>query len=556
MVTYADKPWLAIYPPHVQPILEPRFTDMLSVWQDTVARQGEKPCVLYFEQQLSFAEVDAQATALAVALLEGGIERGARVGIYVQNDPVWPIGLVACWKVGATAVALNPMFRRKELSYHLNDSGATVLICLQDLYEDVARGVVPETGVTRVITCHPADWGGDGAPPEVIRDDVRARDATPQVVDDLVQLIRDHRGQQPPSVELKEDDVAILTYTSGTTGPPKGAMNTHGNMAYNSQLTAEWFELGDGDVILGVAPLFHITGIVAHMGVSWYAGIPLVLFHRFDAEEALRLIARWRVTFTMGAITVFIALMDHPRVGEFDLSSLTKVTSGGAPVSPSIVDRFRETTGVQILNVYGLTETTSPSHLTPPGAQDPPVDEESGALSVGIPVPGAEVHIVGLDDREDVPVGEVGEIVTSGPMVVPGYWEKPDESLHAIPGGRLHTGDVGFMNEQGWFFIVDRKKDQINAGGYKIWPREVEDVLYQHRAVREAAVVGVPHEYRGETVKAFVSLVTGGETTADELIAFCRENMAAYKYPREIEILEELPKTPTGKFLRRELRDR
>ena len=236
------------------------------------------------------------------------------------------------------------------------------------------------------------------------------------------------------------------------------------------------------------------------------------------------------------------------------LASLTRIWSGGAPIPPSTVKAFSAAFGQYIHNIYGLTETTSPSHGVPAHAQAP-VDEASGALSVGVPVHNTVVRIVG-DDGRDLPPGEIGEIVTSGPQVVSGYWNKPEETRQAIPGGALHTGDVGYMDEAGWFYIVDRKKDQINVGGYKVWPREVEDVLYEHEAVREAAVVGVPDAYRGETVKAFVSLRPGRTVGEDDLIAFCKERMAAYKYPRSIEFLDEIPKTVTGKLLRRELRTR
>jgi long-chain acyl-CoA synthetase len=236
------------------------------------------------------------------------------------------------------------------------------------------------------------------------------------------------------------------------------------------------------------------------------------------------------------------------------LASLTKIYSGGAPIPPSTVKAFQSAFGHYIHNIYGLTETTSPSHAVPFGAEAP-VDEASGALSVGVPVYNTVVRIVS-DAGQDLPAGEIGELVTTGPQVVAGYWNKPDESAAALSGGSLHTGDVGYMDERGWFYIVDRKKDQINAGGYKVWPREVEDVLYEHEAVREAAVVGVPDPYRGETVKAFVSLRPGASLTEEELIAFAKERMAAYKYPRQIEFLDEIPKTVTGKLLRRELRAR
>ncbi len=246
--------------------------------------------------------------------------------------------------------------------------------------------------------------------------------------------------------------------------------------------------------------------------------------------------------------------MNAPNASKEALESLTKIWSGGAPIPPSTVKAFSAAFGQYIHNIYGLTETTSPSHGVPFDAEAP-VDVASGALSVGVPIYNTVVRIVG-DDGQDLPVGEIGEIVTSGPQVIAGYWNKAEETAKAIPGGALHTGDVGYMDAAGWFYIVDRKKDQINVGGYKVWPREVEDALYAHAAVREAAVVGVPDEYRGETVKAFVSLRPGMSANEAELMAFCKERMAAYKYPRQVEFLDEIPKTVTGKLLRRELRAR
>ena len=288
--------------------------------------------------------------------------------------------------------------------------------------------------------------------------------------------------------------------------------------------------------------------------MSLLTGATLVLTYRFDPEAAIETIRDEQVTFTVGSITVFIALMNAPNARRDALATLTKIYSGGAPIPPSTVTAFSGTFGQYIHNIYGLTETTSPSHAVPLGAQAP-VDQASGALSVGVPVYNTVVRIVGEDGR-DLPPGEVGELVTQGPQVVPGYWNKPGETARALPGGALHTGDVGYMDRDGWFYIVDRKKDQINVSGYKVWPREVEDVLYEHEAVREAAVVGVPDPYRGETVKAYVSLKPGRAVTPAELVAYGRQKLAAYKYPREVEILAELPKTVTGKLLRRELRAR
>jgi long-chain acyl-CoA synthetase len=266
------------------------------------------------------------------------------------------------------------------------------------------------------------------------------------------------------------------------------------------------------------------------------------------------MVERYRATFTVAAITAFIGLMNHPAAHERDLSSFAKLYSGGAPIAPTTVEAYEEHFGTYIHSVYGLTETTSPSHMVPFGSRAP-VEPASGALAVGLPIFNTTSTVVDEDHRE-LPPGQVGEIAISGPQVVPGYWEQPDETLQTMPGGVLYTGDVGLMDDEGWFYVVDRKKDQINAAGYKIWPREVEDALYAHPAVREAAVVGVPDDYRGETVKAFISLRPGQNVDESELIDFCKERIAAYKYPREIEIVAELPKTSSGKILRRELRGR
>jgi long-chain acyl-CoA synthetase len=334
-------------------------------------------------------------------------------------------------------------------------------------------------------------------------------------------------------VAFGPDDVAFLTYTSGTTGVPKGAMNTHRNVVFTAQVYRDWVHAGRDGAIFGIAPLFHITGLIGHVAVSMLVPAPLVLAYRFEPQVVLDAFLEHRPAFTIGAITAFSALLNAPGFSKEHFDSFTSIYSGGAAISPTAERAFREATGKQVHNAYGLTETTSPMTVTPFGSPSP-VDPTSGALSVGVPAP--------------------NEIVADGPQVVAGYWGKPEETAANLPGGALKSGDVGFMDPQGWVFIVDRKKDMINASGYKVWPREVEDVLAEHAAVRESAVVGVPDEKRGETVKAFVSLKPGASATPEELIAHCRERMAAYKYPRSVELVDELPKTVTGKILRRELR--
>jgi long-chain acyl-CoA synthetase len=545
-----DRPWLRSYGPGQPADLEPEFASALDMFRASAARVPESPAVRYFDGVLTFAGLDEASDALAAGLLDRGLSRGDRVALYLQNVPQFVVALLGAWKAGATAVPVNPMNKHQELDLLLRDSGAAVLVCLEGLYDAVARDVVPGTGVRLVLTTSELEHQR--------RDDARLFAGVSRLdcggAVDLTGFIDAHRGRRPPPVSPGPDDVAFLTYTSGTTGPPKGAMNTHGNVVASSQAYREWCRLGPQDVVLGLAPLFHITGLVGHVTLALLLGVPLVLFHRFEPAVAVDAVREHRPTFTVGAITAFIALMNAPGADREALATLAKIWSGGAPIPPSTVAAFEERFGHYIHNIYGLTETTSPSHGVPHGAEAP-VDAGSGALSIGVPMYGTVAYVVG-DDGAALPSGETGEIVIRGPQVVPGYWNRPDETAHAIPGGALHTGDVGYVDDAGWFYIVDRKKDQINAGGYKVWPREVEDVLYEHGAVREAAVVGVPDAYRGETVKAFVSLRADQHTTPDELVDFCRARMAAYKYPRAVEVLDELPKTVSGKLLRRELRSR
>ncbi|GAA4706578.1 long-chain fatty acid--CoA ligase [Pseudonocardia yuanmonensis] len=549
MTTYAERPWLARYDEGVPADVEPEFPSALAMWHATAKANPERPFLHYFHATRTVGEVDADSDALAAGLAALGVAPGDRVAVYLQNVPQWAVVMLGVWKAGAIVVPVNPMLRERELQVVLADSGASVLVALESLHP-VALQVQPSTAVRTLITTSELDPLDGDEVPGLLAGSSRQRPATAL---DLGDLIAQHAGGPPPAVpEPGPDDVAFLTYTSGTTGPPKGATNTHRNVVFNAMTYRDWIHLGPDDVILGVAPLFHITGLIGHLAVAALTGAPVVLGFRFDAGTVLELVERWRATFVVGAIPVYIAMMEHPDATTRDLSSLTKVYSGGAPVAPAVVEAFERRIGPYIHNAYGLTETTSPSHVGPFGSRAP-VDPRSGALSVGVPVSNTVVRVVD-DDGRDLPVGEVGEIVIRGPQVVPGYWNKPEETAHALPGGELRTGDVGFMDADGWFYLVDRKKDQINAGGYKIWPREVEDVLYGHPAVREAAVVGVPDEYRGETVKAVVSLKAGAELEPDELIAFARDRMAAYKYPRIVEVVDELPKTVSGKILRRELR--
>ena len=458
---------------------------LLAAFETTAAERPDAPAIHYLEETITSGDLNDRAARFATILARRGVESGDRVAIQMQNDPEFLVAQYAAWKRGAIVVPVSPMFKDRETAYAMEDSGATVLLTRESITVDAAPQTVNET---------------------------------PQ-------------------------ELAYLVYTSGTTGQPKGAMCQHAAMSYTAGVFEELCQIGSDDVILGVAPLFHVTGLVAHMALSARAGVPLVLFHRFDPEQCWRMIERWRPTFTVAAITAFMSLLNHPMASRERFSSMKKCFTGGAPVSPAFVERFENELGVYVHNTYGLTESNSPATITPLG-QRGPLDPSYGALAVGRIVPGCEGKL--MDD---------GELALRGANVFAGYWNRPDATAAAFDDGWFKTGDIATMND-GWVFIVDRKKDMINCSGFKVYPREVEDVLYRHPAVREAAVIGVPDEYRGETVNAFVALRDGVTATDVEIIEFCRERIAAYKYPRQVEFLDALPKTATGKFLRRELRSR
>jgi long-chain acyl-CoA synthetase len=527
-----------------------RNVSVLHAFRQAASAFPDLAIIRYFDGVLTTRDLDELSDALAFALIERGIRRADRLGLYLQNGPQFVVALLGIWKAGAIAVPVNPMCRERELAYQLHDSGAKGLICLRSLYESVAKNVIKNSSVQFAITTSGRDFQSRNDP-RVFAD---PEPEQPVGTYDFVGLLEHLRGSRPATYEPAPTDVALLTYTSGTTGRPKAAMNTHLNLASNAEATRDWMDLTPAGRILGIAPLFHVTGMVCHVAVSLLTPVPLVLTFRFEPEVMLDAMREHRPTFTIGAITAFIALMNAPSFARDDFFSFRRIYSGGAPVSPATAEQFALATGHRVYNAYGLTESTAPTHFCPFGVPTP-VDPASGALSIGVPTPGTHVDVLDADGNAVAP-GEIGEIAISGRQVVPGYWGQPEATAAALPDGRLRTGDVGFMDPAGWFYLVDRKKDMIVASGYKVWPREVEDVLYEHPAVREVAVVGVPDAYRGENVKAFVSLKAGRRAEPAELIGFARDRLAAYKYPREVEILADLPKTTSGKILRRELRER
>lgn len=547
---YEQRPWLALYDETKPKELTPRFETVLALFESACRSVADEVAVTYFDGRLTYRELGELSDALASYLRDRGFAPGDRLALYLQNVPQFVIALLAGWKAGGIVVPLNPMYRGRELTTILGDCRPAAVVSSEQGWHGVLGPIASQVGARIAITTSELDFQ--------TRHDSRlfagltrsrAEDA-----DDLLEITRGWAGSRPPDPELTGADIALLIYTSGTSGVPKGATNTHANITFNAESYTLRITLEERTRHFALAPLFHITGLVCQLGAAFALHGQLHLSYRFEPSVVLDALLEHRPHYMIGPSTAYMALMNHPAATAEHFASLDTVYSGGAPLPSAVVENFRQRFGHYLYNGYGLTETSAtatsvPRHL------EAPVDAESGTISVGVPTFNTILRVVD-DDGRDLPVREVGEIVIEGPMVVPAYWNKPEETRAGIRDGRLHTGDVGFMDEQGWFYIVDRKKDMISASGFKVWPREVEDVLYAHPAVREAAVVGVADPYRGETVRAYVSLAAGAVTTAEELIAHCKGQLAAYKYPRAIEIMADLPKTATGKILRRTLRDR
>ncbi|MFJ9850803.1 class I adenylate-forming enzyme family protein [Streptomyces sp. NPDC101150] len=552
MTSYQDKPWLAqLNDAQRAPVQPPPST--LHAFRAAVRRAPDRTALAYFDGKLSYAETDALSDGIAAHLAGRGLARGDRAAVMLQNTPHFVLAVLGVWKAGGVVVPVNPMYKSGEMRHILDDAEVTAVICADRTWDAFLRDTAAGTRSVRIALT--ADETGLQT-----RNDGRVlRGGLPgprEGADDLLTVARTAGPIRavPADPGLAADDIALISYTSGTSGTPKGATNTHGNISYNAERQRTGLGLPEGATYFALAPLFHITGMVCELAACLANTGTLALAYRFEAGVVLDAFREHRPAYTVGPSTAYMALMAHPDAGRDHFASFQALSSGGAPLPPALVEKFRAGFGPYLHNGYGLTECTAPCASVPPGRQAP-VDKVSGTLAVGVPGPDTVVRIID-ENGADVAFGEQGEIAVTGPQVVPGYWRRPDATAEAIPDGELRTGDIGFMDADGWLYVVDRKKDMINASGFKVWPREVEDVLYTHPAVREAAVVGVPDAYRGESVKAYVSLRAGAATEPAELAAYCKERLAAYKYPRVVEILPELPKTASGKILRRELRHR
>jgi long-chain acyl-CoA synthetase len=480
----------------------------------------DKAAVIFDERTITYAELNALANRLAHAMDSNGIRRGDRVALYLPNIPEFIVSYLATLKIGALAVSVNPMLKSEELKYILNDCGARLLCTAGDLLPNVRQPDYPE--LKHVLICE-----GDAA-------DHPTLDAWLETGD-----------PQGKALDLDSDADAVILYTSGTTGFPKGATLTHGNVISNTWAVAHHAGYTLNDRMSLFLPMFHVFGQNFVMNGTFATCATLVLFRRFEPDNVLAAIQTHRVSIFLAVPTIYIMLLNMD-LSAYDLSSIRYDFSAAATMPREISARWTQRFGRPIFEGYGLTE------CSPFACYNHDFRHKFG--SVGTPVENVEVKILDEDDHE-VPEGQWGEICIKGPGVMKGYWNRPAETAKALRNGWLHTGDTGTMDDEGYVFIVDRVKDMINAAGFKVWPAEIEQILYHHPAIQELAVYGVPHPVKGEAVRAAVVLKSGAHLTSDEIISYCRENMANYKIPAVVDFVDELPKSATGKILKRVLRD-
>jgi long-chain acyl-CoA synthetase len=478
-------------------------------------RFGDRVAQRLDDAEVSYAGLDGASARVAGLLAAKGVGPGDRVGIMLPNVPYFAAVYYGILRLGAVVVPMNVLLKGREVSFYLRDPEARVVFAWHGFAEAAQQGAA-EAGAECVLV----EPGG------------------------FEQLLAG--GEPRPEVQDRApDDTAVILYTSGTTGTPKGAELTHANLGRNAEIAAGLFGIAEDDVVLGALPLFHSFGQTCGLNACVLAGGVLTLIPRFDPDKALEIIERDRVTVFEGVPTMYSAMLQSPAADTADTSSLRVCASGGAALPVEVLRAFEGKFGCKVLEGYGLSETSPVASFNHP-------DRERKPGSIGTPIDGVDMKVVS-EEGEDVPAGEVGEIAIRGHNVMKGYWGRPDATAEAIRGGWFHSGDLARVDDEGYFYIVDRKKDMIIRGGYNVYPREIEEVLYEHPAVAEAAVVGVPHPELGEEVAAFVALKAGEEASADDLRDHCKEQVAAYKYPRHVFFVEALPKGPTGKILKREI---
>ncbi|KOF11741.1 long-chain fatty acid--CoA ligase [Planococcus glaciei] len=549
-----EKPWLAHYPPEVPHTLSYPSMPVQEYLTHAYEKFPDKVAIHFLGKDITYHELYDSSKRFANYLQTLGIKKGDRVSIMLPNCPQAVISFYGVLYAGGVVVMTNPLYTEREIAYQMNDSGAKAIVSLDILFPRISK-VVKETKLENVIITGIKDYLP--FPKNLVYPMVQKKQygMTVKV---------EHRGinhlfteiMKVASTEVAttpfdfEEDLALLQYTGGTTGSPKGVMLTHKNLISNATMCDSWLYKGTNgeETIMGIIPLFHVYGLTTVLILSVMQGNRMVLLPKFEPETALKTINKQKPTLFPGAPTLYIGLMNHPDIGKYDLSSIEACLSGSAPLPADVQEKFEKITGGKLVEGYGLTETSPVTHSNL-------LWGERVKGSIGMPYPDTDCKIFLPGTTDPVPNGQIGEIAIKGPQVMKGYWKRPEDTAATIVDGWLLTGDLGYMNDEGFFFIVDRKKDMIIAGGFNIYPREIEEVLYEHEAVQECVVAGVPDAYRGETVKAYIVQKEGYNVSEEEFNTYCREHLASFKVPRIYEFRKELPKTAVGKILRRSLVD-
>ncbi|MBN1495464.1 MAG: long-chain fatty acid--CoA ligase [Spirochaetes bacterium] len=545
-----EKTWFKSYAADVPYNLQYQNVTVAEALAKNADLYPEVTALIFLDARITYRSLNEMANSFANALIDMGVKPGDRVAMLMPNMPQIVIATYGAWKAGAIVVMNNPLYTDRELEYQLNNSGSTMLVTL-DLLAPRMIALRPKTPVKKIIVAHIRDHLGFPKKqllPIVAKDKHRDIPKTSEVYE-WPDLIKKYPATDP-GIRVAFDSLATLQYTGGTTGVSKGVMLTHKNLSSNVQQIEAWFPgFGKGELVqLGVLPFFHSFGLTCIMNFCvWMAGAD-VLIPRPDPTAVLEAIHKHKITFYPAVPTIYVGLLSHPKLHKYDVSSIIGCFSGAAPLPVEVIKSFEEKTGSKICEGYGLSETSPVATINPWGGK-------TKVGSIGLPLSDTEIKIVDLEDgTKEMPVGEAGEVIIRGPQVTEGYYNMPDETAKTVRDGWLYTGDIGKMDDEGYFYIVDRKKDMIIAGGYNIYPRDIDEILFEHPKILEACAIGVPDQYRGETVKAFVVLRSGETMTEQEVIDFCKEKLAKYKVPTTVEFIDSLPKSGVGKILRKELR--
>jgi long-chain acyl-CoA synthetase len=562
-----EKPWLKYYDEGVPATMDYPRIPLDRLLTDTAAKHPEHPAIIFgamggsrlMDAKLTYRQLDEAVNRFAAGLQRLGVQKGDRVAIMLPNCPQFIIAAYATWRIGGVVVCCNPLYVPREIEHLVKDAGVETFVVMSQFYERV-RNVRASTGLKRVIVTNIKEYF-----PGLLKllftlakekKEGHKVDISGDADTTWFQEVLRRAPAKPTPVDIDPGEVATLIYTGGTTGGPKGAQLTHFNLVSNAVALNIWAKTREArDSTLGVMPYFHSYGLTVGINVVIANALTVVQIpNPRDIVHVLKSIETHRITYYPGVPTMFIGFLNFPDRDRYDLTSLRFAISAAAPLPPEVQQQFKAVTGGQLMEAYGLTETS-------PCATMDPIDRPKDN-SLGVPLPDTDAKIVDVETgTQELPMGEIGEIIIKGPQVMKGYWNLPTETANALrvgPDGQpgwFYSGDIGYMDEDGYFHMADRKKDMIIAGGYNIYPADVEAVLFEHPKIKEAAVIGVPDKRLGETVKAFVVLKEGETATAEEIIAFCREGMAAYRVPRIVEFRDDLPKSMIGKVLRRELRE-